>query len=114
LTEELRLRISLDKADWRSKSQFCDEIGFFLEKKGLLPTIERERFETQDTGTVVSIVLGSGITTFFVQELYQWLTRRRTQPIVIEFQNGAKVTISADDDVSAKVSEIMKIVAIKS
>ena len=101
LNESVNTKQSLAKS-LKDNLEIGDE-GFAVE-------IKRERSNTQDGGTILSLVLGSSLLTAIAQGLFNWLQRNKGIEIeLINKDESLKIKCSSRNDLKEIESFISKI-----
>src|SRR6266576_5349620 len=89
---ELELRFTFPASSMAERSKLATSLEGDLHDKGLKSTqVLRERPDTQDPGTILSIVLGAPAVVFAVKAIAAWMIRNNQTNLTIERPDGTVV-----------------------
>jgi hypothetical protein len=101
----MKMRIRFPEKSSREQSLLVAELEPILAPKVDTVKIVKEKDETQDAGTILTIVLGAPAVVGAVSALAAWLIRKNQSGAIIEDENGQVILTNME---SKDVAEAVK------
>jgi hypothetical protein len=107
MTGEFRITFPGSSAAERSRlaSQMADALA---QIDGVQTSVLREQPDTQDPGTILSVILGAPAVLLAVRAVATWLVRNNQSGVTIELPNGTVIAQNMKSEDVPKVVEALK------